>query len=360
MQSVQAIQPVSPSKELEAGKGALAPEVGFGGIIGKSVAIQCQIEKAWRYARCEATVLITGETGTGKEVFARAIHHGGSRSSRPFVALNCAALPNDLVENELFGHCLGAFTGAGRSHPGLIAQAESGTLFLDEIQSLPATTQAKLLRFLQEGEYRPLGGDRSHRADARVIVASNLDLAALTCSGGFRPDLYFRLCVLTLNLPSLRQRREDIPLLANHLIEWHRTVLGRGPASFSPSAMQRLVEHTWPGNIRELKNVIQRALVASTGPVIEAEHLDLPVPLVLGYVLSFREQKARAVKEFERKYLKETLAVSGGNVTRAAKAAGTDRRSFIRLLRKHKLTVQAVSASNCRPASGERLGPAPG
>jgi len=319
------------------GTSPLPEENGLVSVIGKSFAIVNELQKAQRYALCDAAVLITGETGTGKEVFARAIHYYGPRRKQPFIAINCAALPTELVENELFGHHAGAFTGAVRGHSGLIEQAESGTLFLDEIESLSNAVQAKLLRFLQEREYRPLGGGQSRQADVRVIAASNADLAALSHKGIFRPDLYFRLNVLPLTLLPLRQRREDIPLLASHLIERHAAALGRGEVSFSTQAMEKLMSYAWPGNVRELKNVIQRALVVSGGPVLQPEMVDLPDAALNKAGLTFKQQKARALKEFEHHYIREMLAQSEGNVSQAARAANKDRRSFTRLLRKHNL-----------------------
>jgi len=312
-------------------------EIGLTLVIGKSVSIMDQLQKAQRYALCDAAVMITGETGTGKEVFARAIHYYGPRRKQPFIAINCAALPTELVENELFGHQAGAFTDAGRCQEGLIAQAESGTLFLDEIESLPNAVQAKLLRFLQEGEYRPLGSGPSRQTDVRVIGASNSDLIALIQKGMFRKDLYFRLNVLPLNLSPLRQRREDIPLLASHLIERHASALGRGQVTLSTQAIEKLMSYAWPGNVRELENIIQQALIASAGPIIQAASVEMPDTLLSGAGPSFREQKARAVKEFERGYLTQVLAQSKGNVSHAARAARKDRRSFSKLLRKHDI-----------------------
>jgi len=328
----------------------LREENGMVSVIGKSGVFVEQLQRAKRYALCNAVVLITGETGTGKEIFARAVHHYGPRRKRPFVAINCAALPNELVENELFGHQAGAFTGAVRGHRGLIAQAESGTLFLDEIESLTNAVQAKLLRFLQEHEYRPLGGAASRQVDVRVIAASNANLAGLSHKGIFRQDLYFRLNVLTLTLPPLRQRREDIPLLVTYLIERHTAALALEPMSFSSGAMDRMISYSWPGNIRELENVILRALITSSGPVVQAESVELPNAILDKGALSFKQQKARAVKEFEHHYLADILVRSKGNVSQAARAASKDRRSFRRLLRKHNLAWGAEEHCFQRPS----------
>ena len=346
MQGLQTIQSTADPERSKSRRDFFSPDDEFSAIIGKTLSIQVAIEKARRYAGCDAAVLITGETGTGKEIFARAIHDAGVRAKLPFVAVNCAALPNDLIENELFGHQAGAFTGAGRAFRGLVAQAESGTLFLDEIESLSMAAQAKLLRFLQEGEYKPLGGAQNCRANVRIVGACNEDLRALGRNGNFRSDLYFRLCVLTLDLPPLRDRREDIPLLANHLIEHHTKMFASKRTTFSPSAITRLVEYDWPGNVRELKNVIHRALVVSTDSVIQVESLNLPVSLFVSCGLSFKEQKAKILGEFERGYLQRTLARSAKNVTHAARFADMDRSSFIRLMRKHKLTRQGIATTN--------------
>ncbi len=244
-------------------------------IVGQSKCIRSQIEKARCYALRDAAVVITGETGTGKELFARMIHNLGRRSSRPFVAINCAALPAELVENELFGHEPGAFTGASHRHQGLIEQAQGGTLFLDEVDSLPMAAQAKLLRFLQDHEYQPLGASRSRGADVRIISASNADLAAATRAGRFRQDLYFRLNVLGLALHPLREWREDIPLLVNHFLTHHCRQRHQGTRKVSAAAMEKLVAHDWPGNVRELENVIERAISLSTSAVIGIPDVDL-------------------------------------------------------------------------------------
>jgi DNA-binding NtrC family response regulator len=341
--------------EVKSASEALTQEFGLNDIVGQTLPIRSQIENVPRYARCDAPVLILGETGTGKEVFARAIHYAGPRSRHPFLPVNCGALPVDLVENELFGHESGAFTGAGGVHNGLIAQAEGGTLFLDEINSLPLPAQAKLLRFLQERSYRPLGGNRSRRADVRIISASNTDVLAAVREGHFRQDLYFRLNVLPLRLPPLRERREDIPLLANHLLERYAEAFGRMGTAFSGSAMSRLMEHDWPGNVREIENVIQRALVHSAGNVVEESDLGLPAARSTATWQSFKAQKAQVVRDFEARYLQEILAKSAGNISHAAKAANKERRTFFELLRKHDLLnfahLNMASLADARPVA---------
>ncbi len=318
----------------------LLQERGLGGIVGNSAAIRAQAEKVRLYAGSESAVLITGETGTGKEVFARAIHYTGARASGPFVAVNCGALPPDLIENELFGHAAGAYTGAQRLQGGLVEGAEHGTLFFDEVDALPLQAQAKLLRFLQEREYRPLGTSRPRRADVRVISASNSELANAIAAGHFRRDLFFRLNVLRLHLPPLRDRREDISSLAEHLMGRHSAHPYRERRTLSAGALAKLIHYDWPGNVRELENILERALIMSSGNAIEAVSIDLPAPQCPATDGTFQAEKSRLVREFERGYLHRMLNAHNGNITRAAKASGKDRRAFFELLRKHRLSGQ--------------------
>jgi DNA-binding NtrC family response regulator len=252
-------------------------------------------------------------------------------------------LPVELVENELFGHEPGAYTGARAAHRGLIQQAEGGTLLLDEIDSLPLPAQAKLLRFLQEREYRPLGSNAARRADVRVLSATNHELLPVVKAGRFRQDLYFRLNVLTLRLPPLRERREDIPALTEHLLARHARLAQGGPPRFTPAAMAKLTAYDWPGNVRELENVIERALVMSNGAWIDESLVDLPAVESPSPDESFKAQKLRVVIQFERRYLEQSLARHSGNITRAAKAARKDRRAFFELLRKHNLAGRTNS-----------------
>jgi DNA-binding NtrC family response regulator len=225
------------------------------------------------YGPADATVLIEGETGTGKEVTARALHAESSRAAGPFVAVNCAALPADLFESELFGSLRGAFTGASHTRPGLFDAARGGTLLLDEIGELPRGAQAKLLRVLESGSYRPLGAVREKPAEARVLAATNRDLARLCASGEFRLDLYYRVAVLRIQLPPLRERRADIPGLVEHFL----ARAGRLPKTIAPEAMAQLLAHVWPGNVRELRSVVERTLLRASGPVIDAFELEEPI-----------------------------------------------------------------------------------
>ena len=308
-------------------------------LVGTSPSFARVLSMLPRIAGCDASVLILGETGTGKEVCARAIHYTSARASKPWVAVNCGALPPDLIEAELFGHVRGAFTTAHTAHKGLIAEAEGGSLLLDEIDSMPVSAQSKLLRFLQEKQYRPIGASKTLVADVRVIAASNSDLRQLVALGRFRQDLYFRLNVLNLTLPALQERREDIAALSLHFLQQFsrrdkRPLLGLGPA-----ALQRLLAYPWPGNVRELKHVLERAALTVDGPVIQAQEIDLPQSPAdterSGE--SFREAKGRVVGHFERDYIRRLLTESGGNVSRAARMAQKNRRAFFQLMRKHNI-----------------------
>jgi two-component system, NtrC family, response regulator GlrR len=322
-----------------AGRDALG--VGLRNFIGENPAFVKQVRKIPAIAACDAGVLILGETGTGKEVCAQAVHYLSARASRPWVAVNCGALPIDLVESELFGHVRGAYTTAHTSREGLVAEAEGGTLFLDDIDCLPLHAQTKLLRFLQEREYRMVGANAVRRADVRVIAACNRNLAELAARGAFRSDLYFRLNVLTLTLPPLRERRDDIPALAAHCVTELARKLDRRAFPLSPQALTKLLAHEWPGNVRELQHVVERALLLSTGPTLSAEDIDIggvDAPRVDD--ASFRAAKARLIEQFERTYIEHLLATCAGNITHAAQEAKKNRRAFFALIRKHRIEPQ--------------------
>ena len=307
-------------------------------LIGTSAAFLKQTAKLPLLAGHDVGVLLLGETGTGKEVFAQAIHYLSPRASKPWVAVNCAAIPADLIESELFGHVRGAYTTAHTARKGLVSEAEHGTLLLDEIDCLPYAAQAKLLRFLQDKEFRPVGANVLCHADVRVIATSNSRLGELAAKGGFRQDLYFRLNVLSVTLPPLRERLEDIPLLALHFIQRFGREFNRRVTGLAPPALRRLLTHQWPGNVRELKHVIERAVLLAPGPLLEAGAFDLDdhgaEPAADE---SFRDAKARIVGHFERAYIEQALATCGGNVTRAARLAKKNRRAFWELLRKHRI-----------------------
>jgi two-component system, NtrC family, response regulator GlrR len=318
-------------------------------LIGVSESFTRVLRKIPRLASSDATVLITGETGTGKEVVAKAIHLNSNRQERPFIPVNCGALPEDLVENELFGHARGAYTGASNSGKGLLAEAEGGTLFLDELNSLSLSAQAKLLRFLQNREYRVLGSTRLLHADVRIVAATNVDLGKEIAAGNFRADLYHRLHVLSVEMPPLRLRREDVPLLAEHFAHVFGRLYGREEVQFHQTALAALQAHEWPGNVRELQSVVERAVLLAPDRELREEDIGLPppnpdasafeneestVPLPTGHEI-FRDAKERMVRQFERSYLVQVMAAVDGNVSRAARLAGMQRRDFQRLLRKH-------------------------
>jgi two-component system response regulator AtoC len=286
------------------------------------------------------TILITGETGTGKEVIARRVHGGSPRAERPFVAVNCAALPENLIESELFGYERGAFTGAAGSRAGYFEEAHTGTLFLDEVADLPLALQPKLLRALQQREVRRLGATRSVPVDVRVIAATNGDVARAVADGRLRPDLYYRLRVIELHLPPLRERKEDIPALCEHFVAVHQAEAGSPPRRASPAALTAMDAYTWPGNVRELENVVERALVLArldAGDALLPCHL--PEELVPGDGVSVAVPPparaldlAGAVGRVRRHYLAEALRLSGGNKVVAARLLGISRRGLYDLM----------------------------
>jgi DNA-binding NtrC family response regulator len=304
-------------------------------------------------AQSDAIVLITGETGTGKELVARAVHYLSQRAAHPFVPLNCGSFPETLMEVELFGHERGAFTDAQTSRKGLLAQADGGTLFLDEVDTLPLKAQVDLLRFLQDKCYRVVGSSEEHRANVRILAASNAPLLQLAQSGAFRNDLYYRLCVFTVHLPSLRDRPEDIPLLAEHFLNKHAPSGGPIP-KLSNEALADLILREWPGNVRELENAIVRGIHLSHGDTILPGDLSLPPrgprPLpaaqqACAKVPNFRTLKREVIESFERNYLARLMAEHCGNVSVAARAAGKERRDLGRLLKKYRLDAKTFQLS---------------
>ncbi|MGB8885990.1 MAG: sigma-54 dependent transcriptional regulator [Candidatus Korobacteraceae bacterium] len=290
-------------------------------------------------ATVDATILITGETGTGKELVARALHYCGHRRNGPFVPCNCGALPDHLLENELFGHAPGAYTDARTEQKGLLAIADGGTLFLDEIESLSLNGQVKLLRLLQDREYRPLGSAQTYCADVRIMAATNVRLPELIAQKLFREDLFHRLNVLQINLPPLRERMGDVPGLARAFLRRLSSQLNRPGLQLSAGAFQTLQSYDWPGNVRELESVIQRAAVLAESSVIAPMDLELPASNGQSASVSFERAKQQAIHGFEHDYLIQLLTEFDGNITRAALQAGKDRRSFQRLLRKYNLVA---------------------
>jgi DNA-binding NtrC family response regulator len=309
-------------------------------LLGESEIFADVVRKIPLLATVDATVLITGETGTGKELVARGLHYSGHRRNGPFVPCNCGALPDHLLENELFGHVPGAYTDARTEQKGLLAIADGGTLFLDEIEGLSLNAQVKLLRLLQDREYRPLGSAQTQHADIRIIGATNVRLPELLKQKLFREDLFHRLNVLQLNVPPLRERTGDVAELALAFLHRLRKQMNRPALKFSEEAFNALLSYTWPGNVRELESVVQRAVVLAISNNIELADLELPMSesrKVAG--TNFGSAKRQAINGFEREYLVQLLEESDGNVSRAAKNAGKDRRSFQRLLRKHNIST---------------------
>jgi len=309
-------------------------------LVGESPAFLSEVGKISFVARCDAAVLITGETGVGKELVARAIHYLSRRAAGAFVPVNCGAIPGELFENELFGHEAGAFTGAAAAQPGLIEESDGGTLFLDEADSLSPAAQVKLLRFLQEKEYRRLGSTKVRRADIRVVAAMNTCPEEAVKSGRMRQDLYYRLNVVPLALPPLRDRREDIPRLAAWFLERHAGGMKKPVTGFSPAAMERLVGYSWPGNVRELEHVVERAVIFARGATLEAGDMALPETAGAFEPESFQKLKARVIAQFEKSYITALLAAHRGNISSAARAARKNRRAFFQLMRKHGIHGQ--------------------
>lgn len=329
---------VESRDELETAHDQLAEILGMERLVGKHPAFLRAIQSIPLIAKSELPVLITGPTGTGKELCARAIHQLSPRRNFPFIPVDGGAIPDHLFENELFGHARGAFTDARTSQKGLAAMAEGGTLFLDEIDALSPGAQTKLLRFLQERTYRPLGGERFIKATINVIAATNRNIEEGVAENRFRGDLYFRLNALRIELPPLAERQSDIQLLARHCLKAHQP-LGSIKKSLLPSSVRKLECYHWPGNVRELFNVVQRASLFSEGPLILPRHISLPVPdpLEASPANAFRHGRNQVIEAFEKDYIAQLLRKHHGNVTRAASEAGKDRRAFGRLKKKYRI-----------------------
>jgi two-component system response regulator PilR (NtrC family) len=312
----------------DAGEGEEAPDVS---LIGRSAAFRALLGSIPRVAATRLPVLIVGESGAGKEAIARSIHAASPRSAGPLVAINCAAIAESLLESELFGATRGAYTGADRDRPGVFALAHGGTLLLDEVGDMPLAMQGKVLRAIQEGRVRPVGGAAERSVDVRVVAATHRDLAALTASGGFRSDLYYRLAVVELRVPPLRERREDIPALVEHLLRMLEREHGLAPARPTEEALAHLVAHDWPGNVRELHAVLARALLRSHSGTIARRDLDLrPAPRPAANADTAVEDEPRPLEE---RMLRAALRETGGNVTRAARIVGWSRAKMSRRLR---------------------------
>jgi two-component system response regulator AtoC len=313
---------------------------GPSGIVGHSAALQQALGLARKVARHPSTVLITGESGTGKELIAALIHQAGPRADKPFVAVNCGAIPEHLLESELFGHARGAFTGAVDDRRGLFEEADGGTLFLDEIGELPLALQVKLLRALQEEEIRAVGDNAPRRVDVRVITATARDLEAEVRAGRFRADLFYRVNVVRIQLPPLRDRREDIPDLVHHFIGVYNRKLGLSIRGVAPAAMRLLMEHGWPGNVRELENVVERAMVLTEGAQVDVDHLPSSVNQPDAAAADDGDldlSVKRRTEALERSLIERALRQTGGNRTRAARLLDLSHRALLYKIREYGL-----------------------
>lgn len=332
--ALQLSAPELPAATAASGNGKLRAEAWLAGIVFRSTQMAELLAEARMVAASDASVLIRGESGTGKEVLARAIHRASPRAKGPFVAINCGAIPEQLLESELFGHLKGAFTGAGNNRLGLIQAANGGTLFLDEIGDMPLSLQVKLLRVLQERVVRPVGATQAEAVDVRLISATHRDLEAAMGQGQFREDLYYRLDVVALTLPRLEERREDIPLLAAHFVQQLAAKYGKAITGFAPEALEALATAAWPGNVRQLYNVVEQSCALTSTPLIPLSLVQRALRLPTMEALSYVEAKQR----FERNYLVQLLKLTDGNVADAARIAERNRTEFYRLLQKYDLT----------------------
>lgn len=331
------------SLEIQRLKSLVKELYGLENVVARSPAMQQLFQQVAQVADSDATILLHGETGTGKEVMARVIHTNSRRSKGPFVALNCAAIPEMLFESELFGHVRGAFTSAHGPKKGLFQSANGGTLFLDEIGEMPLSMQVKLLRAVQEREVREVGSELSTKIDVRIIAATNKDLGEAVKNGSFRNDLYYRLSVVPLFIPPLRDRRDDIPLLAQHFLKMSVKRANKDVRGFAPAALHRLMVNPWAGNVRELENAIEKAVVLSRQDMITPDLL----PSVSASAETPLKPLTEAKEEFERTYLKNVLQLTGGNISRAAQFAGRYRADFYKMLRKyglHPSTTKGMAA----------------
>jgi two-component system, NtrC family, response regulator GlrR len=338
LQIARALENRRLTSEINRLRELLSEKYDFKNIIAKSAKMRMVLESVSRIAITDSTVYIHGESGTGKESIAQAIHLASGRKDNAFVAVNCAAIPETLLESVLFGHVKGAFTGAIKSSKGLFAQAHEGSIFLDEIGDVPLPTQAKLLRVLQERQFHPVGSEQQLEVDVRIIVATNKDLEDLVKQGLFREDLFYRIHVIPIELPPLRERREDIPLLVEHFIKKISEKMKKKVKGLTPVALQKLMTHDWPGNVRELENTIEYAVAMTTHDMITEE-------LILPTKSSEPEDMVKPLKNardaFEKTYLIHLLEITRGNVSIAAKMAGKYRADFYMLLKKHSLDPSA-------------------
>ncbi|MGA1794884.1 MAG: sigma-54 interaction domain-containing protein [bacterium] len=325
----------------EHAKKALKRGLGLKKILGKSRAIHELHEKIDRISSCDVTTLISGESGTGKELVARAIHYLSSRAGKPFIPVNCGAIPEHLFENELFGHVKGAFTDASFPQIGLVKEAEGGTLFLDEIGTVSPYIQIKFLRLLQDKEYKILGDSKSHNADIRIIAATNTDLRCLVRKGTFREDLFYRLNIASIHIPPLDERKEDIPILIAYFVKKYSMEYKKPINEVSSEVLNALVSYSWPGNVRELENMIQQVVVMTDSPTLTLKNIQLPTnepPQDNSEFESFNKAKTKVINAFEKSYIIQLLTENKGDMVTAAKRSGKSRTGLWNLLKKHKLS----------------------
>jgi two-component system, NtrC family, response regulator GlrR len=335
--------------EIQRLRGLLEQAYDFPNVIAKSVKMRTVLDTVSRIADTESTIYLQGESGTGKEVIAKAIHLASSRRDKPFVAVNCAALPEPLLESELFGHEKGAFTGADKSTRGLLSQANNGTFFLDEVGDMPLSIQAKLLRMLQDRQFYPVGSEKPVLVNVRIIVATNKDLEQEVAKGNFRLDLFYRLHVIPIHLPPLRERKEDIPLLADRFLKQIAQQMHKDLKGITPEAMQKLMLYDWPGNVRELENTLEYAIAMTRHDMLTEDTILIKGaagnarPEVLNSFINGTKISVKSYKtakyEFEKEYLLHLLKLCGGKASEAAKLAGKSRTDFYELLRKHEIKI---------------------
>lgn len=324
------------TEEIKNLRSMLFKKFGFENIIAKDEKMISSLKSIVQAAKIESNVLLQGESGTGKELMAKSIHVGGPRKDSPFIAINCAAIPESLFESELFGVRKGAFTGADQDKKGFLEQAQNGTFFFDEISEIPISIQAKLLRVLQENEFYPLGGNKKIEFKARIIAAANKNLADEVAQGNFREDLYYRIRVIPVTIPPLRERRACIPVLAHFFLNEFKQEMKKNVNQFSQGAMNKLCQAQWPGNVRELKNVVEYCVAMAQTPVIGRELIMLESDRTPGTLKPFKEAKL----DFEKKYIIELLTLTGGNVSQSAKLAGKYRADFYDQMKKCGLNAE--------------------
>lgn len=330
------------SREIQRLKSLVKELYGLENVIARSPAMQRLFQQIAQVADSDATILLCGETGTGKEVLARVVHTNSRRTKHPFVAINCAAIPETLFESELFGHVRGAFTSAVTQKRGFFQSANGGTLFLDEIAEMPLSMQVKLLRAVQEREVREVGADYTTKVDVRIIAATNKDLNEAVKAGEFRHDLYYRISVVPLTIPPLRERKDDIPFLAQHFLKQSAQRSNKDVRGFTPAAMHRLTVYPWPGNVRELENAVEKAVVMSRQDMISPDLLP-----AIGVAPDIAMKPlTEAKEEFERTYLRNVLQMTGGNISRAAQFAGRYRADFYKMLKKYGLHPSTLKAKS--------------